>query len=126
MDPVKLKRFGIYHPKDGFINALCKVDVCDYEYATSVESETLVRVPYRAMSGLNPAYAKTGKRNTTIGDIITYGNKVYMIKDHGFKRIPTTKDLYKNIMATDEAIVEILSRQTLSEDDVNDLIENSL
>ena len=118
----QLKRFGIYHPKDGSLNMTCKLDTHDYEYVGSVEVQTLVQVMYQAQNDFNPAYAQLGKRSTSVGDIIVAGETVYMVKGMGYKRISKTKDLYKKIMQTDEAIIEILSRQTLSEDNIKDLI----
>jgi len=121
----KLKRFGIYHPIGGHLNMTCKVDSHEYEYVASVEAENLVKSFYRAQNDFNPAYAALGKRSTSVGDIITNGKAVFIVKGVGYKRIPRTKELYKKIMETDEAIIEILSRKTLTEDQVNDLIENS-
>jgi hypothetical protein len=73
----------------------------------------------------NPNYKLLGKRDTSVGDIITVENNVFMIKGDGeFKRIPRTKSLYKYIMETDEAIMEILSRKHLSQEDIDELIEN--
>jgi len=120
----KIKRFGIYHPKGGELNMCCKLDTHKYEYVGSVEVQNLVQVMYKAQNDFNPEYAALGKRSTSVGDIIVNGNAVFMVKGVGYKRIPKTKDLYKEIMESDEAIIEILSRQNLTEDDVNDLIEN--
>jgi hypothetical protein len=124
IEPVKLKRFGIYHPKDGFINMVCKPDICEYEYVAHVEAENLVRVFYMAQNDLNPEYAKHGKRSTSVGDIVTFNKQVFMYKGVGFRRIPKTHDLYKKIMETDEAIIEVLSRKTLTEEQVQDLLDN--
>ena len=122
----ELTRYGIYHPIDGDINSDCNIKDYAYEYITTILAENVVRSFYLAQSNLNPDYEKLGRRNTAIGDLITTNNKLYMVKGDGvFKRIPTTKPLYKDIMETDEAIIEILSRRTLTQDDVNDLIENS-
>ena len=124
MDKTKLKRFGIYHPKDGFINMVCKPDICEYEFVTHIECENLVRVFYLAQNDFNPEYAKKGRRSTSVGDIVTHNNQVFMYKGVGFRRIPKTHQLYKKIMETDEAIIEILSRRTLTEKDVEDLLDN--
>jgi hypothetical protein len=124
MNPGKLKRFGIYHPKDGYMNVLCKTDVCEYEFAANVEAENLVRSFYMSQNDLNPEYAKQGKRSTSVGDIITYNDKVFMVNGMGYKRIPKTNELYGKIMESDEAIIEILSRRTLTEEDVKDLLDN--
>jgi hypothetical protein len=122
----ELTRYGIFHPIDGDINSDCNVKDYAYEYVTTIFAENLVRSFYNAQCNLNPDYFKLGRRNTTVGDLITSNDKLYMVKGDGnFKRIPTTKTLYKDIMQTDEAIIEILSRRTLTQDDVNDLIENS-
>jgi hypothetical protein len=124
MNPTKLKRFGIYHPKDGFMNAVCKIDICEYEYVTHVEAENLVRAFYMSQNDFNPEYAKAGKRSTSVGDVITYNDKVFMANGMGFKRIPKTAELYTKIMESDEAIIEILSRRTLTEKEVEDLLDN--
>jgi hypothetical protein len=118
------KRFGIYHPKDGMTNDTCTMDMA-YEYVISVEAESLVKSVVMG-SVFNPEYRALGKRNTRAGDLITDEHKLFMV-DHtgGFKRIPASKDLYKEIMSTDEAIIEILSRKHLSQDDIDNLIENS-
>ena len=120
----KLRRFGVYHPKGGELNMCCKLDSHEYEYVTSIEVETLVRVFYKAQNDFNPAYASLGKRSTSVGDIITNGNAVFMVRPVGYKRIPKTKELHKKIMELDEAMVEILSRQNLSEEDVQRLTDN--
>ncbi len=74
---------------------------------------------------LNPEYMKLGKRDTTIGDLITVDEKLYMVKGNGdFKRVPSTKTLFKEVMELDEVIIEVLSRRTLSQDDINTLIDN--
>lgn len=121
----KLKRFGIYHPENGFQNILCKVDVCEYEYVASVEAENLVKSFYKAQNDFNPAYAAHGIRSTSVGDIIAYDAQVYMVNGSGYKRIPKNKELYRKIMESDEAIIERLSHVKLTEDDINDLAENS-
>jgi len=126
MSTSKLSRYGVYHPKGGVLNTDLSIDTHEYEYVASIESENLIRVFYKSQNNFNPEYAALGKRSTCVGDIITSDNKVYMFKGVGFKRIPSTKDLYKKIMETDEAIIEILSRKHLTEDQVNDLIENSI
>jgi hypothetical protein len=120
----ELKRFGVYHPKGGAMNTVCDVDI-DYEYITFVEAENLVRVIYKTQNDFNEDYASLGKRSTSVGDIVTSNKQVYMVKGTGYKRIPKTKELYKKIMETDEAIIEILSRQHLTQEDIDDLIENS-
>ena len=120
----KLRRFGVYHPKGGELNMCCKLDSHEYEYVTSIETETLVRVFYKAQNDMNPEYAKLGKRSTSVGDIITNGKHVFMVRPVGYKRIPSTKELHKKILDTDEAIIEILSREHLSEEDVKRLIDN--
>jgi hypothetical protein len=124
MAVAKLKRFGIYHPKQGALNICCKDDTHEYEYVTSIECETLIRVFHRAQNDFNPEYAKLGKRSTSVGDIITNGDVLFMVRPVGFRRIAKTKDLYKKIMQTDEAIIEILSRKHLTEEEVQLLIEN--
>jgi hypothetical protein len=118
-----LQRFGIYHPKDGKLNITCDIAI-PFEYVTSIQAENLVRSVYLSMDIFNPNYKALGKRNTTVGDLITNGSKLYMVKHNGFKKIPTTKPLYKDIMQTDEAIIEILSRKHLSQDDIDELIDN--
>lgn len=125
MEAKKLKRFGIYYPKDGVLNIGCDLEKHEYEYVTSVESETLIRVFYKAQNDLNPEYAKLGKRSILPGDIIVDDVKVFMLLSKGMKRIPKTKPLYTKIMETDEAIIERLSHAKLTEEDLNDLIENS-
>lgn len=120
----ELVRFGIYHPIEGKINGDCDVEH-SYEYITTILAENVIRSFYLAQCNLNPDYRKLGKRDTSVGDLITADNKLYMVKGNGdFKRIPNTKPLYKNIMETDEAIIEILSRRTLTQDDVDELIDN--
>jgi hypothetical protein len=42
----------------------------------------------------------------------------------GFKRVSKTTELYTKIMESDEAIIEILSRRTLNEEQVQDLLDN--
>lgn len=126
MEAKKLKRYGIYHPKDGFINKMCKIDVCDYNYIASIEAENLIRAVYSAQAHLNPAYADIGARNTSVGDIVVHEDKVYMFRGTSFKRVPRTKDTYKKVMETDEAVVEILSRTKLTDEDINDLLENCI
>lgn len=119
-----MSRFSIYHPKEGKINEHCTLD-CSYEYITTVEAQNLVKVFYLGQDKFNPEYKELGKRNTTTGDVITLENKLYMVNGvGGFKRIPSTKPLYKNIMELDEAIIEILSRKTLNQDDIDTLIDN--
>ena len=121
----ELKRFGIYHPKEGVINDSLDFENVVYEYAASVEAENVVRSFYMAQIS-NPKYKELGKRNTAIGDIITHNTKVFMVNGKGgFKRVFPSKDLYRKIMDTDEAIIEILSRQHLTQEDIDDLIENS-
>lgn len=121
----ELKRFGIYHPIDGEINIDCNITDVAYEYVTAVEAENVVKGFYKAQGLLNPEYKKLGIRDTSTGDLITAYNKLYMFNGNGgFKRIPTTKALYKSIMETDEAIIEILSRKHLSQEDIDELINN--
>jgi len=124
MNPVKLKRFGIYHPKDGFMNITCKVDICEYEHVAHIEAENLVRAFYMGQNDFNPEYAAKGKRSTSVGDVITYNDKVFMANGMGFKRVSKTTELYTKIMESDEAIIEILSRRTLNEEQVQDLLDN--
>jgi len=102
----KLKQFQVYHPKNGEMNMCCKIDTHEYEYIGSVESETLVRVFYRTQNDFNPSYAELGRRSTSVGDIIVHHNHVYMVQPVGFKRIPTTKPLYQNIMELNNIIIK--------------------
>jgi hypothetical protein len=124
MSQLSKKRYGVYHPKGGALNTLCEIEGIDFEYITAIESETLVRVFYHAQNDYNESYATLGKRSTSVGDIITSNDKVYMVKGDGYKRIPSTKELYKKIMDTDEAIIEILSRKTLTQGEIDELIDN--
>ena len=118
----KLTRFGVYHPEDGKLNDNCSIDVA-YKYVTSVLAENLLSSVSLA-SGFNPDYRALGKRSTERGDIIIDHDKVYMIISSGFRLIPKSKQLYKDLIQTDEAIIEILSRQTLTQDDIDELIDN--
>ena len=123
----ELTRFGVYHPIDGEINKDCNIKDYAYEYITTILAENVVRGFYMAQCNLNPDYHKLGRRDTSVGDLITSNNKLYMVKGNGdFKRISTSVPLYKDIMETDEAIMEILSRRTLSQDDIDELIDNCL
>jgi hypothetical protein len=124
MAKTKLRRYGIYHPKEGFLNIMCKLDVCDFEYVGTVEARNLVSVFYQAQNDFNPAYASPGKRSTMVGDIVVDGDQVHMFRGVGLKRIAKTTKLYKDIMATDEAIMEILARTKLTQDDIDNLVEN--
>jgi len=119
-----LKRFGVFHPKGGELNMGLEFDKFDYEYITSIEVETLVSVFYQTQNDFNPEYAALGKRSTSVGDIINAQGQLYMYKGVGYKRIPKSSELHKKIMETDEAIIEILSRKTLTQEDVNDLMDN--
>ncbi len=120
----ELSRYGIYHPVDGDINIDCNTDVA-YVYVTSVEAENVIKGFYKAQNKFNEEYKKLGRRDTSTGDLITSNNNLYMFNGTGgFKRIPTTKTLYKDIMQTDEAIIEILSRKHLSQNDIDELIDN--
>jgi hypothetical protein len=121
----KLKRYGIYHPKDGTLNGCCKLDTHQYEYITAVLAENLTKVFMKAQNDFSPEYASLGKRSTSVGDIITANTSVYMVNGIGLKKVSSDTQLYKDIMQTDEAIIEILSRRTLSQDDIDDLVENS-
>ena len=124
MSTTTKKRFGVYHPLNGALNTACDVEKLDYEYITSIESENLVRVFYKAQNDFNPEYATLGKRSTSVGDIVVDNDRMFMYMGVGFKRIPKTKALYEKIMTLDEAIIEILSRRTLTDDDVNKLMDN--
>ena len=121
-----LKKFSIYHPLEGKINDSMRMNY-DYEYVTSVEALNLVKSLYLGHEKFNPEYKSLGRRNTTTGDLITVEDKLYMVSGKGgFKRIPSTKPLFKSVMELDEAIIEILSRRTLTEENINDLIDNCL
>ncbi len=121
----KIRRFGIYHPQDGGINATCLLADYSYEYITTVEAENVVKAFYKAQSKFNLEYKKLGKRDTLAGDLITSNDKLYMFNGTGgFKRVPTTKALYKEVMEIDEAIIEILSRRHLSQEDLDEIIDN--
>lgn len=121
---VPLRRFSIFHPIEGKINSRCDLNY-SYEFVTTVEAPNLVKSFYMAQAKLNPEYKELVKRDTTIGDVIAVEEKLYMVNSAGgFKRVPSTKPLFKNVMELDEAIIEILSRKKLTDDDVNDLIEN--
>ncbi len=121
-----LRKFSIYHPIEGKVNDRCTHNYT-YEYITSVEATNLVKSYYMAQDKFNPEYEKLGKRNTTTGDLITVDAKLYMVNGvGGFKRIPSTKPLFQNVMELDEAIIEILSRRTLTDEDVDLLIDNCL
>lgn len=121
-----LRKFSIFHPIEGKVNDKCLLNYA-YEYVITVETTNLVKSLYMAQDKFNPEYAKLGKRNTTVGDLITVDEKLYMVNgEGGFKRVPSTKPLFKEIMETDEAIIEILSRKKLTQKDVDDLIDNCL
>jgi hypothetical protein len=121
-----LRKFSIYHPIEGKVNNSMRMNYT-YEYITSVEATNLVKSYYMAQDKFNPDYKELGKRNTTAGDLITVDAKLYMVSNKGgFKRIPSTKPLFKNVMELDEAIIEILSRRTLTDEDVESLIDNCL
>lgn len=120
-----MSKFSIYHPKEGKINEHCTLEHHSYEYVTTVEAQNLVKVFYLGQDKFNPDYKALGKRNTTTGDLITLGEKLYMVNGvGGFRRIPSTKSLYKDVMELDEAIIEILSRRTLTQDEIDKLIDN--
>lgn len=122
---MELKIYSIYHPSAGVINDTCKMSEVSYEYVTSVEAENVVRSLYMASGKVNPRYKELGRRDTSIGDIIAHNNRLYMVNGTGgFKRVPSTKPLYRDIMDTDEAIIEILSRKHLTQDDIDELIDN--
>lgn len=119
-----MRRFSIFHPIEGKVNEKCLLNYT-YEFVITFEAQNLVRSLYLGQDKFNPDYQATGRRNTTTGDLITVDEKLYMVRsDGGFKRVPSTKPLYKEVMEIDEAIIEILSRKKLTDDDVNDLIEN--
>jgi hypothetical protein len=121
-----LRKFSIYHPIEGKVNDRCAHNYT-YEYITSVEATNLVKSFYMAQDKFNPDYKALGKRNTTTGDLITVDSKLYMVNGvGGFKRIPSTKPLFQSVMELDEAIIEILSRRTLTYDDVQLLVDNCL
>jgi hypothetical protein len=95
-----------------------------YRYVTVIEADSLATTVTHAMR-TNPDYNLLGKRDTSVGDIITVEDKMFMIKGDGeFKRVPRTISLYKQIRETDEAIIEILSRKHLTQEDIDELIEN--
>ncbi len=120
-----MKTFNIFHPTNGEENNTCSLIDFKYEFITSIEATTLVKSFYMSQGKLNPEYMKLGKRDTTIGDLITVDEKLYMVKGNGdFKRVPSTKTLFKEVMELDEVIIEVLSRRTLSQDDINTLIDN--
>ena len=120
------KKFSIYHPVDGVINDSMRMNYI-YEYITSVEALNLVKSLYMGHEKFNSKYRELGVRNTTTGDLITVDDKLYMVSGKGgFKRIPSTKPLFKSVMELDEAIIEILSRRTLTAKDVDILIDNCL
>lgn len=121
-----LRRFSIFHPIEGKVNDKCTHNYA-YEYVISVDAQNLVKSLYMGQDKFNPEYAKLGRRNTTVGDLITVDEKLYMVRgDGGFKRVPSTKPLFKEVMEIDEAIIEILSRKKLTQQDVDDLIDNCL
>jgi hypothetical protein len=126
MARTKLRKYNIYHPKEGFLNIMCKLDVCDYEFVASVDARNLVSVFYQAQNDFNPEYASLEKRSTVVGDIVVDADQVHMFRGVGLKRIAKTTPLYKKIMEADEAIQEILSRDKLSDEDINNLIEASV
>lgn len=121
-----LRKFSIYHPIEGKVNDSMRMNY-SYEYITSVEATNLVKSLYLGHEKFNPDYKALGKRNTTTGDLITVDAKLYMVSNKGgFKRIPSTKPLFKSVMELDEAIIEILSRRTLTGEEVITLIDNCL
>lgn len=124
MSKLTSRRFSIYHPIEGKINNRCDHNYT-YEFITTLEAPNLVKSFYMAQAKLNPEYKELVKRDTTVGDIIITEDKVYMVSSPGgFKRIFKTKPLYKSVMELDEAIIEILSRRKLTDEDVSNLLDN--
>lgn len=116
----ELKKFGIFHPKEGALNFECKLDKYEYEPITLVMAENLIRGFYEAQNDFNKLYALLGKRSTCVGDIITDEEHAYMVFGSGCRRISTRLPIHKIIMDMDKVL-----RKPLTDADIDNLMDNA-
>lgn len=117
----QLRKFGVYHPKDGALNYDFKPENYEYEPIALVEAENLVRSFYRAQNGFNKEYALMGRRSTCVGDLITDETNVYMVFSNGYRKINPKSELFNTIMELDKAL-----RKPLDDQILNELLDNCI
>jgi hypothetical protein len=121
---IQLKQFNIYHPVGGNMNHECSLEGYTYEFIGSIKSENLVRSFYLSQNNFNPAYAKLGKRSTSVGDIVSDGKTVHMYQSMGTKKVSSKETLYTMIMELEKNVVDILSIPPLDDETMDQLLDN--
>jgi len=119
-----LKQYNVFHPISGKLNISCDLHI-DYEYVASVKAENLVRSFYVSQNDFNVDYRSYGVRSTCVGDVVSDGQEVFMYMGVGFKKINHKHILHKNIKSLHTDIPDIMVEEKLSDDDIDELVENS-
>lgn len=85
------KNYSIWHPLGNVINHECSLKEHDYQLVGSVIASTKEQAFIYSQS-FSSQWENKNIRSTSVGDIITDGEKYYMVKGMGFKEIiPLTR-----------------------------------
>ncbi len=84
-----MKKFDIFHPKNGLVNSLLRKNTYEYEKVFSLECEHILDVYHMTQNDFNHDYIYLQLRNTTLGDIIldVEENKYYFINNGAYLEI---------------------------------------
>ena len=85
------KSYQIWHPLGNVINHECSLKEHDYQPVGSVMASTKEQA-FIYSQAFSSQWENKSLRSTSVGDIITDGDRYYMVKGMGFKEIvPLTR-----------------------------------